>query len=145
MDHPIPSNNIVYIKKNQINACWSLTHLIIACLCDAMRPSNPTPRRECQCYHGDIFVPGYKKLPFWTLPWWWKHFSSYWPFVQGIHWSPVNSPHKVQWCGATMFSLICIWTSSWVNNRDACFETLSRSLWRHCNVGAANVWSMQHS
>ena len=22
----------------------------------------------------------------------WKHFPRYWPFVRGIHWSPVNSP-----------------------------------------------------
>ena len=29
----------------------------------------------------------------------WKHFPHYWPFVQGIHRSPVNSPHKGQlWC-----------------------------------------------
>ena len=26
---------------------------------------------------------------------------------EGIHRSPVNSPHKGQWCGALMFSLIC--------------------------------------
>ena len=26
----------------------------------------------------------------------WKHFSRYWPFVRGIHRSPVNSPHKGQ-------------------------------------------------
>ena len=26
----------------------------------------------------------------------WKHFSCYGPFVLGIHWSPVNSPHKGQ-------------------------------------------------
>ena len=26
----------------------------------------------------------------------WKHFPHYWPFVRGIHWSPVNSPHKGQ-------------------------------------------------
>ena len=31
----------------------------------------------------------------------------YWPFVQGIHWSPVNHSHKGQWRGALMFSLIC--------------------------------------
>ena len=37
----------------------------------------------------------------------WKHFSRYWPFVRGIHRSPVNSPHKGQWRGALMFSLIC--------------------------------------
>ena len=37
----------------------------------------------------------------------WKHFPRYWPFVRGIHRSPVNSPHKGQWRGALMFSLIC--------------------------------------
>ena len=44
----------------------------------------------------------------------------YWPFVQGIHRSPVNSPHKVQWRGALMLSLICAWINGWVNNRQAC-------------------------
>ena len=37
----------------------------------------------------------------------WKHFPRYWPFVRGIHRSPENSPHKGQWRGALMFSLIC--------------------------------------
>ena len=49
----------------------------------------------------------------------WKHFSHYWPFVRGIHRSPVNSPHKGQWRGALIFSLICAWTDSWANNGDA--------------------------
>ena len=49
----------------------------------------------------------------------WKHFLLYWPFVWGIHQSPVNSPHKGQWLGALMFSLICVWINSWVNNREA--------------------------
>ena len=26
----------------------------------------------------------------------WKHFPRYWPFVRGIHRTPVNSPHKGQ-------------------------------------------------
>ena len=39
----------------------------------------------------------------------WKHFPRYRPFVRGIHRSPVNSPHKGQWRGALMFSLICSW------------------------------------
>ena len=43
----------------------------------------------------------------------------YWPFVQGIHRSPVNSPHKGQWHGALMFHLICTWINGWVNNREA--------------------------
>ena len=37
----------------------------------------------------------------------------------GIHWSPVNSPHKGQWCRALMFSLICTWINGWVNTREA--------------------------
>ena len=47
----------------------------------------------------------------------WKHFPRYWPFVRGIHRSPVNSPHKVQWRGALRFSLICAWINAWVNSR----------------------------
>ena len=43
----------------------------------------------------------------------------YWPFVWGIHRSPVNSPHKGQWRGALMFCLICAWIKGWVNNGEA--------------------------
>ena len=65
----------------------------------------------------------------------WKHFPRYWPFVRIIHRSPVNSPHKGQWRGALIFSLICAlnkrlskqWWCWW-------FETPSCPLWRHCNV-----------
>ena len=49
----------------------------------------------------------------------WKHFPRYWPFVRGIHRSPVNSSHKGQWRGAYMFSLICVWVNGWVNNHEA--------------------------
>ena len=49
----------------------------------------------------------------------WKHFPRYWPFVRGIHRSPVNSPHKGQWRGALVFSLICAWINGWINNREA--------------------------
>ena len=54
---------------------------------------------------------------------WWRHqmetFPRYWPFMRGIHRSPVNSSDKGQWYGALMFSLICVWTNGWVNNRGA--------------------------
>ena len=33
--------------------------------------------------------------------------------------TPENSPHRVQWRGSLMFSLICAWANCWVNNRDA--------------------------
>ena len=48
-----------------------------------------------------------------------KYFPCYWPFVQGIHRLPVNSPCKGQWRGALMFSVICAWINGWVNNREA--------------------------
>ena len=41
----------------------------------------------------------------------WKHFPRYR--------SPVNSPHKGQWHGALMSSLICARISGWVNSREA--------------------------
>ena len=49
----------------------------------------------------------------------WKYFPRYWPFVRGIQRSPVNSPHKGQWCWALMFSLICLWINGCVNSREA--------------------------
>ena len=43
----------------------------------------------------------------------------FWPFVRGIHRSPVNSSHKGQWRDAVMISLICVCINGWVNNREA--------------------------
>ena len=52
-----------------------------------------------------------------------------WPFVRGIHRSPVNSPHKGQWRGALMFSLICAWINRWVNDgEDGDFPACRTSL-----------------
>ena len=49
----------------------------------------------------------------------WKHFPRCWPFVRGIHRSPVNSPYKGQWLRALMVSMICAWIKGSVNNREA--------------------------
>ena len=32
---------------------------------------------------------------------------------------PGEFPHKGQWSGALMISLICVWINGWVNNREA--------------------------
>ena len=48
----------------------------------------------------------------------WKHFLHYWPFVRGIHQSPVDSPHKGQWHGALVFSLTSTWTNGLANTQD---------------------------
>ena len=49
----------------------------------------------------------------------WAHFPRNWPFVRGIHRSPVDSPHRGPVTRGLMFSLICAWTNSGSNNRDA--------------------------
>ena len=49
----------------------------------------------------------------------WKHFRRYWPFVQGIHWSLVNSLHRGQWRKSLMFCLIYAWMIGRVNNHEA--------------------------
>ena len=54
---------------------------------------------------------------------WWRHqmetFSALPALCAGNSPVPVNSPHKGQWRGALMFSLICTWINDWVNNREA--------------------------
>ena len=60
-------------------------------------------------------------MSYWNQYTWWRHQMEtfYWPFVRGIHRSPVNSPHKGQWRGALLFSLICARINGWVNNGEA--------------------------
>ena len=68
----------------------------------------------------------------------WKHFPRYWPFLRRIHRSPVNFPHKGQWRGALMFSLIWTWINSWVNNPEAGDLRRHRA---HCDVSVMNILS----
>ena len=53
---------------------------------------------------------------------WWRHqmekFSALLVLCAGNSPAPVNSPHKGQWRGALMFSLIYAWINGWVNNRE---------------------------
>ena len=76
--------------------------LILKCMA---KSTNSKPHNKTQQSHDDVIK--------------WKHFPRYWPFVRGIHRSPVNSPHKGQWRGALMFSLICTRINGWVNNGEA--------------------------
>ena len=39
--------------------------------------------------------------------------------MRGIHRSPENSPHKGQWRGSLMISLIFAWLNCWVNKHEA--------------------------
>ena len=69
----------------------------------------------------------------------WKYFSSYWPFVWGIHWSPVNSPHK----GPVMLNFdvffdLCLNKQLSKQSWGWWFETPSHPLLHHCNDKGAN-------
>ena len=82
--------------------------------------------QKCVSVHNDIIE--------------WKHSMIYWPFVRGIHWSPVDFPHKGQWCGALIFSLICTWTIGWANIRDT--SDLSRHhAYYDVTVMNSNLWT----
>ena len=81
--------------------------------------------KEMYMYHDDVIK--------------WKHFPRYWPFVQGIHRSPVISPHKGQWHGALMISFICTWINGSVNNRGA--GDLRRHH-AHCDVNVIITWTI---
>ena len=60
--------------------------------------------------------------PLQTMPWW-RHqmetFAALLVICVVNHRSAVNSPHKAQWRGALVFSLICAWINDWVNNGEA--------------------------
>ena len=68
---------------------------------------------------------------------WWRHqmetFSALLALCVGK-----NSPHKGQWRGALMFSLICVWINGWVNNRE------TGDLRRHRGHYDVNVMYAEH-
>ena len=50
---------------------------------------------------------------------WWRHQMEAFAALLAIFAIPVNSPHKDQWRGALLRSLICVWINGCVNNREA--------------------------
>ena len=110
-----PQNNVVFYNKHVIKMllfhlilrfwssgpsswCWISRHLSDSSF-------SPFPYVHESCWYDDVIK--------------WNHFPRYWPFVRGIHRSPVNSPYKGQWREAFMLSLICARINGWVNNRKA--------------------------
>ena len=63
----------------------------------------------------------------------WKHFPRYWPFVRGIHRSPVNSPHK----STKYFLWSAPWINGWINNREVGDSRCQRA---HYDVIIMQAW-----
>ena len=60
----------------------------------------------------------------WSLAFaWWRHqmelFSAFLAICVGNSPVPGEFPHKGQWRGALMFTMICTWINGWVNNGEA--------------------------
>ena len=91
-------STLTHFQSNQL---WQSSHSLVLYLI-LLAINHP---EVCWWLHDDVIK--------------WKHFPRYWPFVRGIHRSPVNSPHKGQWRGALMFSLICTRINGWVKNGEA--------------------------
>ena len=94
----VPTNDTQYLAH---------TGQLCGIYCDGFRFFENIDRilTALHCIHDDVIK--------------WKHLPRYWAFVRGSHRSPVNSPHTGQLREALMFSLICVWTNGWVNNREA--------------------------
>ena len=79
-------------------------------------------------------------LQHWTVAWW-RHqmetFSALLALCAGNSPVPVNFPHKGQWRGDLMFTLICARINDWVNNREA--GDLRRHL-DHYDVSVMAKW-----
>ena len=108
---------ILYFLRNdkiKSNSLWCIR--ICAC-----KEATGFPLHDLFAYHDDVIK--------------WKHFPCNWPFVRGTHRSPVNSPHKGQWRGALMFSLICVWTVREI--------TKSSSTFSASNISSNIVWLLQ--
>ena len=74
----------------------------------------------------------------------WKYFPRYWPFVRGIHRQSLDSPHKGQWRGALVFSLMCAWKNGSAKTRDDDYFSCHRAHydvtvltfdWKYCHAG----------
>ena len=131
----ILSENSNFVSRSPVSTYWNMWNVIslfskddgkwpeiniTKALC--MRSSvshSAASTEEVPLYHEDVIK--------------WKDFLRYWPFVRGIHRSPVNYSQKGQWCGALIFPLrlnkrLSKQPWGWWS------ETPWRPLWRLCNV-----------
>ena len=107
----------MYLSEIHDQSLWLNRVRCICCICYSLL-LLPLPKKWHTKFHPHFRKTGISRKFYHDDVIKWKHFPPNWPFVRGIHRSPVNSPHKGQWRGALMFSLICVWINDWVNNRE---------------------------
>ena len=118
---------LVDVPEDRVGLMWSQIHFLLLpkfplkCKMTALESCHMTVRSYGHSQFSSIWYFGvFEAVPY--FPHYgvikWEYFPRYWPFVRGIP-VTVNSPHKGQWCGTLVFSLICAWISGWVNNLEA--------------------------
>ena len=134
---------IKYISMLQELHCHSNTNMVFV-----MEQFCSLFSRLLHCHLGEVLMGqpwSIHVYPYELITSWWRHqtetFPRYWSFVQGIHRSPVNTPHKGQWRWALMLSLICAWINDWVNNREAGDLRRHRA---HCDVTVMITRKTEH-
>ena len=131
----LPANSLCSSMMRS-TACLSQSRSGICNLChyNDRAPGSMLTRVWAGCGHAWSFYKPLVISPVWltrnggqvtkTIPSvsWRRHqmetFSALLALCVGIHWSPVNSHRKGQWCRALMVSLICAWINDCVNNRN---------------------------
>ena len=124
----VPASCRLYTARRYTNRCPGWFGVTISGSIEwYLTPTGPCPTRIGFIISIDQRFNGFvlKAAIASTAKPWWRHqmetFSALLSICAGIHRyrSPVNSPHKGQWCGALVFYLICVWLNGWENNRKA--------------------------
>ena len=110
---------------------WDTVNIPYPCVCNYTPPSVVSAFWPFLEHRIELVAMGFPCIVF-TPPLYddvikWRHFLRYWPFVQGIHRTPVNSLYKGQWSRVLMFSLICACIKMNKQSWGWWFETPSRS------------------
>ena len=124
--HFVSKSGKCWLLDYHIVAWWCRTatkHLVNICSGNGLLPDGtkpiPDPKLIKLIIISEVFLvstQGLKDmLKISILDTWWRHQMETFSALL----SPVNSPHKGQWRGALMFSLICVWINVWINNRKA--------------------------
>ena len=127
------SRRLLFILRNQPSILISVNFLLT-------REEICGGARNCECC-AHITLADSK----YSCKTWRRHqmetFSTLLALCAGNSPVPVNSPHKGQWRGALMFSLICARINDWVNNREADDLRHHRG---HYDVNVMNILILKH-
>ena len=91
--------------QNYWNIVYLLNSAFLFKMCLPVLAGSTPALYECVLYTQQALLPPDGEIPYEVLKGFqavhrhddvtkWKHFPRYWPFVRGIHRSPVNCPHK---------------------------------------------------